>query len=303
MSKATSESTPPATGDEHTYLVSLGSRVRRARERRGLSRKGLALKSGVSERYLAQLESGQGNISVLLLRRVAHAVEGTLSDLIDEGPDQPIELTLLTRYLQQLTPRKLAQAKSMLMSAFGEHGNAKSHDRVALIGLRGAGKSALGKRFAEGLGVAFIELDKEVEREAGTPLAEIFSLYGAGAYHRFERLCLERLIERHARAVIATGGSIVTVPENYDLLRETCFVVWVKASPEEHMQRVIAQGDTRPLSGRGQAMSELHRILEDRTPLYRLADAALDTSGTSAEQSLQQLQELYQRFKSRTLER
>lgn len=300
MSRDASDPAPPPEGHERAYLAFLGNRVRRARERLGLSRRGLALRSGVSERYLAQLESGQGNISVLLLRRVAHAVETVLPDLLDERPDRPLELTLLARYLQQLTPRKLAQAKSMLMSAFGEHGNAKSNDRVALIGLRGAGKSALGRRFAEALGAPFIELDREVEREAGTALAELFSLYGANAYHSFERRCLERIIEKHTRAVIATGGSIVTVPENYDLLRETCFVVWIQASPEEHMERVIAQGDTRPLSGRGQAMAELRRILDDRSPLYRLADAAVDTSGRSTDESLQQLQDLHRRFAATT---
>lgn len=160
--------------DDQAYLQQLGARVRDARTRHGLSRKALAAKSGVSERYLAQLESGQGNISILLLRQVAAALDTPLTELLGERDGHPIELTLLVQYLEKLSPKKLIQAKAILSSAFGEQDPLERRHRIALIGLRGAGKSTLGKGLAEHLGVSFIELDDEIEREAGVPSSEIF---------------------------------------------------------------------------------------------------------------------------------
>ena len=265
---------PTATPDEDArYLMQLGARVRDARNRLGLSRKALAGKSGVSERYLAQIEGGQGNISILLLRQVASALATPLTELLGEQDGHPIELTLLIQYLEKLSPKKLLQAKAILSSAFGEQDPLERRRRVALIGLRGAGKSTLGRKLAEHLGIPFIELNEEIQREAGVPIGEIFSLYGDNAYRRLERRCLERVLERNDRAVISTGGGLVTEPATYELLRNACFTVWVKASPEEHMQRVIAQGDLRPMQGREEAMADLRRILAERNELYSLADA------------------------------
>jgi XRE family aerobic/anaerobic benzoate catabolism transcriptional regulator len=279
--------------DDQAYLQQLGARVRDARTRNGLSRKALAAKSGVSERYLAQLESGQGNISILLLRQVAAALESSLTELLSERDGHPIELTLLVQYLEKLSPKKLVQAKAILSSAFGEQDPLERRNRIALIGLRGAGKSTLGRRLAEHLGVPFIELDDEIEREAGVPASEIFSLYGQNAYRRFEKRCLERIIEHHEHVVIAAGGGIVSDAPTYELLRSACYTVWVKASPEEHMQRVIAQGDLRPMHGREEAMADLRRILAERNELYGLADAVIDTSNKTVDASQEELQNMY----------
>ena len=276
-----------------SYLQQLGARVRDARTRLGLSRKALAGKSGVSERYLAQLESGQGNISILLLRQVSGALETPLTELLSEHDGHPIELTLLIQYLEKLSPKKLLQAKAILSSAFGEHDPLARRNRIALIGLRGAGKSTLGRRLAESLGAPFVELNEEIQREAGVPMGEIFSLYGDNAHRRLERPCLERVLERNDRAVIPAGGGLVTEPSTYELLRNACFTVWVKASPEEHMQRVIAQGDLRPMQGREEAMADLRRILAERNELYGLADAVIDTSNKTVDASQEELQNMY----------
>ena len=282
--------TPPQQLEaaELAYLAHLGERVRAWRLEQGVTRKSLALASGVSERYLAQLESGHGNISVLLLRKVAQAMQVPVEDLARENGDMPAELALLTRFAAALRPEKIAAAHRLLLAQFGS----PRKRRVALLGLRGAGKSSLGARLAETLGVPFVELDREVEREAGSDLGAVFSIYGHDAYRRFERRALERVLRQHDRAVIATGGSLVTDQDNYDLLRERCYCVWLRASPEEHMSRVISQGDMRPFKGRSAALDEIRRLLADRDRLYARADAVLDTSGKPVRQSLAQLRNL-----------
>jgi XRE family aerobic/anaerobic benzoate catabolism transcriptional regulator len=270
------------------YLAALGDRVREARARRGQSRKGLAADSGVSERYLAQLEAGQGNVSILLLRQIAAALEMPVTELLAEDHADAVELALTTQFLKRLPRQKLAAVRSQLVR---DYGNARDErmKRIALIGLRGAGKSTLGAKLAKALAAPFVELDREIEREAGTSLSEIFLLYGQAGYRRYERRCLERILEKNERAVIATGGSIVSEPGTYELLLSSCFAVWLKAAPEEHMARVIAQGDTRPMAGNDQAMEDLRRILEGRAMLYGQADVVVDTEGKSVEKSLAEL--------------
>src|SRR5260370_19328092 len=228
---------------ERGYLAALGDRVREARARRGMSRKLLARDSGVSERYLAQLESGQGNVSILLLRQIATALNLSLTELLAEDSGDAVELTLTTQFLKRLPRQTLAAVRSQLV---GDYGSARDErmKRIALIGLRGAGKSTLGAKLARALGAPFVELDREIEREAGTSLSEIFLLYGQAGYRRYERRCLERVLEKNGRAVIATGGSSVSEPATYELRLAACFPVWLRAAPEEHMARVIAQGDT-----------------------------------------------------------
>jgi XRE family transcriptional regulator, aerobic/anaerobic benzoate catabolism transcriptional regulator len=273
---------------ERDYLLSLGERLRDARMKRGMSRKLLATGSGVSERYLAQLEAGLGNVSILLLRQIATALELPLTDLLAEDSAESAELSLTTQFLKKLPRQKLAAVHSQLVR---DYGNARDErmKRIALIGLRGAGKSTLGAKLAKALAAPFVELDREVEREAGTSLSEIFLLYGQSGYRRYERRSLERVLERNERAVIATGGSIVSEPGTYDLLLSSCFTVWLKAAPEEHMARVIAQGDTRPMAGNDQAMEDLRRILDGRAMLYNQADVVVDTAGKSVEKSLAEL--------------
>jgi XRE family aerobic/anaerobic benzoate catabolism transcriptional regulator len=208
----------------------------------------------VSERYLAQLEAGQGNISVLLLRKLAHAMQVTVESLARETPDQD-----------------------------------PARRRIALLGLRGAGKSTLGAKLAAALGVAFVELDSEVEREAGAKLGEVFAMYGQEAYRRFERRALERVLRAHQAAVIAAGGSLVTDPDTYRLLLDNCYSVWLKAKPEEHMNRVIAQGDMRPFKGRSAALDEIRKLLADRDRLYSRAEVTIETSGRSLKSALEEL--------------
>ncbi|HZP94567.1 MAG TPA: helix-turn-helix transcriptional regulator [Burkholderiales bacterium] len=271
--------------EDAALLRTLGERVRDARSRRGLTRRMLARDSGVSERYLAQLESGRGNASILLLRQIGAAVGLSPAALLSRPDEEPAELGFIYQFLRRLPPQRLARVREQLLRDYG-NAMAVRGKRVALVGLRGAGKSTLGAALAAALRVAFIELDREIEREAATSLAEIFLLYGQQGYRRYERRCLEKTLEAHERCVIATGGSIVSEPSTYDLLRSTCFTVWLKASPEEHMARVIAQGDTRPMAGNAQAMDDLRRILAGRAPLYGQADATVETAGRSVRQSL-----------------
>jgi XRE family aerobic/anaerobic benzoate catabolism transcriptional regulator len=279
------------TGDsgEAVYLHLLGDRIREARARRGMTRKILARDSKVSERYLAQLEAGQGNISIALLRQIAHAMGLPLGDLVREEPDRPVELTLLIQTLSRLQAKDLAEARKLLSETFGAAVESERRHRIALIGLRGAGKSTLGARLAKELSVPFIELDREIERDSGTSLSEVFDLYGQAAYRRYERRALESVIERHDRAIIATGGSIVSEAGTFDLLLAACYTVWLTAAPEEHMGRVVAQGDYRPMAENDEAMEDLRRILAGRTALYSKADATVDTAGKTVEQSLREL--------------
>jgi len=279
---------PNLNADDAVFLQKLGERVREARARRGMTRRILARDSSVSERYLAQLEAGQGNVSVLLLRQIGGALGIPLNDLLRDDDNQPVELTLIQQFLQRLPKQRLARIRAQLLRDFGSP-PADRGKRIALIGLRGAGKSTLGPALARKLDLAFVELDQEIERDAGISLSEIFLLYGQQGYRRYERRCLERLIESHERCVIATGGSIVSEPATYDLLLSTCFTVWLKAAPEEHMARVVAQGDTRPMAGNAQAMEDLRRILDGRGMLYGQADATVDTAGQTVEQSLKAL--------------
>jgi XRE family aerobic/anaerobic benzoate catabolism transcriptional regulator len=239
---------------ESAYLARLGDRVRAWRTSHGTTRKQLSAASGVSERYLAQLEAGQGNISVLLLRKVARAMGVKVESLVreEQAQEKPIEL----------------------------------------VGLRGAGKSTLGAKLAEALKMPFVELDREVEKEAGAKLGEVFAMYGQDAFRRFERRALERVLAQHTSAVIAAGGGLVTDPATYELLLERCTCVWLKTSPEEHMARVIAQGDMRPFKGRSAALEEIRKLLADRDELYGKSDFTLSTSDKSPRTCLAELRSL-----------
>lgn len=280
---------PDLTVDENEYLLMLGERIRELRARRGMTRKNLAQHSGVSERYLAQLETGHGNISIILLRQIAQGMGLPLVDLVREGPEQPPELTLLIQYLSRFPPKTLVSARRLLEDELEVADRATRRQRIALIGLRGAGKTTLGTMLANQLAVPFIELAKRIESDAGAELSEIFSLYGQGAYRRYERRSLESVIEHHESFVIVPGGSIVSEPGTFDLLLSSCFTIWLRASPEEHMARVIAQGDYRPMKGSQEAMEDLKRILSGRIGMYSRADAVVDTSGKSIERSFAEM--------------
>jgi len=275
-------------GADEAFLARLGAKVRDARLQRNLTRKALSQASAVSERHLAELEAGRGNVSVLVLRKIAATLGMPPAELLHDGDGQALELTLIQEFLERLPRQRLARVRALLQREYGS-ASAERSERIALVGLRGAGKSTLGEALATELKVPFIELARVVEREAGTGLSEIFLLYGQQGYRRYEQRCLGKVLEAHARCVIATGGSIVSEPATYDLLLSSCFTVWLKARPEEHMARVTAQGDMRPMAGNTQAMADLKRILQSRAALYGQADAVVDTAGRNAKQSLKDL--------------
>jgi len=279
----------PESAAEADYLRIIGERVRQTRARRGMTRKLLARDSGVSERYLAQLETGQGNISILLLRQIARALDTPVEALVLQGPEPSVDLVHTTEFLRRLLAAELTQARRLLVQHFGGVDLEARRGRIALIGLRGAGKSTLGAMLADRLEAPFLELDRLIEQASGVALSAIFDLYGQSGFRRLERHCLDQVIERYPRFVLATGGSLVSEPATFERLLTMCFTVWLRATPEEHMQRVIAQGDMRPMADNRESMSDLRRILEVREPLYRKADVMLGTSNSSPEQSTESL--------------
>jgi XRE family aerobic/anaerobic benzoate catabolism transcriptional regulator len=274
-------------------MSELGGRVRAWRARRGVTRKALAADSGLSERFLADVESGKGNVSINSLEAVARALHISLLELLQDAV-RPA-LTRVQGLLLRLDDTQLDQAYSLLGKTFGMNDAAGREQRVALIGLRGAGKSTLGNQLATARGVPFIELDREIEREAGTSMNEILLLHGQAGYRRYERRALFRIAEEHPDGVVmTTGGSIVSERETFDLLQSRFYCVWLKASPEEHMARVVAQGDMRPFDAtRGatnEALEDIRRILASREELYARADAVVDTAARTLKQSLKDLE-------------
>jgi len=293
--------TPPATtpskvstlhpGDltaDGDFLLSLGKRVRELRNRRGMTRKQVSQEADVSERHLAQLESGEGNISVVLLQRIAEALHMPIADLFAAQIEEPGGKGLIQRCLERLPQHRLEDVVFRLVRDFGNEEKTRRM-RIALIGMRGAGKSTLGAKLAAETDTAFVELDCEIEKDTGMPLGEIFSLYGQSGFRAIEKRTLERVLKENERAIISVGGGVVSEKETFDFLLSQCYTVWIKARPEEHMSRVVAQGDFRPMAANNQAMEDLRRILEAREPLYRKADFVLETSGTSVEESFTKL--------------
>ena len=290
-----------AEPDPKVTLSELGGRVRAWRARRGMTRKQLAADSGLSERFLADVEGGKGNVSINSLEAAASALNITILELLQDAP-RPA-LARAQALLGRLDDTQLDQAYSLLAATFGLNDAQGREQRIALIGLRGAGKSTLGAQLAAQRGVPFVELDREIEREAGTSMNEILLLHGQAGYRRYERRALLRIAEDHGDGVVmTTGGSIVSERETFDLLQSRFYCVWLKASPEEHMSRVVAQGDMRPFNAArgergeiaqgamGEAMEDLRRILSSREALYARADAVVDTAARSVKQSLKDLE-------------
>jgi XRE family aerobic/anaerobic benzoate catabolism transcriptional regulator len=258
-----------------------------------MTRKQLAHDAGVSERHLAQLEMGEGNTSIVLLRRITIALNISLSDLFMDVIEPQPEKRFIQNLLERLPDHRLPEVAQKLIREFGEDVKLR-WSRLALIGLRGAGKSTLGAKIAKEFKAPFVELDAEIEKDAGIPLAEIISLYGQSGYRRIERQTLERVLQQHERVMISVGGGVVSEKENYDYLLKNCFTIWIKAQPEEHMARVIAQGDFRAMENNDEAMEDLRRILEAREPLYEKADGVVDTSGDTVEKSFAKLKNVIQ---------
>jgi XRE family transcriptional regulator, aerobic/anaerobic benzoate catabolism transcriptional regulator len=267
---------------EATFLEQLGQRVRTMRALRGMSRKVLAKVSGISERYIAQLEAGRGNVSIVLLRRVSNAMGAHLEDLIPHQ-EPSLDWAVIRELMRKATPAQVAQAKDILAG----HGTSSQHGTafagIALIGLRGAGKSTLGKLLAKKIGWNFVELNKEIETQNGLSVAEIIALYGQEGFRRLEQAALTQLLARKELTVLATGGGIVSEPVTFDLILSSFYTIWLKAEPEEHMARVRKQGDLRPMADDRSAMAELRNILTSREPLYARANAVVDTAGLSVD--------------------
>jgi len=274
----------PAEVDDRIYLQSLAERVRLARARRGMSRRLLAEQSGLSERYIAMVEGGRGNVSVLLLRAIAGALGLNSADLLFDRQEGPIDMLIAG-----LTEEQVKEAHAVLARHFAVRASPGRETRVALVGLRGAGKSSLGRMLAEARQVPFYELGREVERVAKAALREIFARHGQTGFRRLEYDALEQLLEGAGAFVIAAGGGIVSTPAAYTMLLRSCRTIWVRAAPEEHMERVLAQGDLRPMRDSRTAMDDLRAILSAREPLYARADLVLDTTGKSLEESFAEL--------------
>ncbi len=284
LSRASSRESDPV-------LQRLGERVRDLRAARGMSRKALAKDADVSERFLADLEAGVGNASVLLLNKLADALALPLADILGDHGESRADLRLSMQILSSLSDAKLEEARKLLQGRFIHEGAAALRtSRIALIGLRGAGKSTLGAKLAKELRFRFVELDKIIEELSGMDTAQIHSMLGQSAYRRYERQALEAtVVEGGHGVVIATPGSIVSEAQTYSYLLASCFTIWLKASPEEHMARVIAQGDMRPMAGNREAMEDLRRILANRNELYAKADRTIDTSSTTVSASFDEL--------------
>jgi len=273
---------------ETSFLEQLGQRVRTMRALRGMSRKVLAKVSGISERYIAQLEGGKGNVSIVLLRRVASAMGAHLEDLIPASEPSP-DWAVIRDLLRKASPNQIAQAKDVLAGQNTSLQRRLSFAGIALIGLRGAGKSTLGKMLAKEIGWNFVELNKEIEAQNGLSVAEIIALYGQEGFRRMEQAALGELLVRKQLTVLATGGGIVSEPLTFDLVLSSFYTIWLKAEPEEHMARVRGQGDLRPMADNRSAMAELRTILRSREPLYARASAVVDTAGLTVDEAAARL--------------
>lgn len=282
--------TAPAGEARNPLLAALGDRVRNLRAQRGLTRKAVAVAADVSERHLANLEYGIGNASILVLQQVAGALHCSLAELVGDVTTSSPEWLLIRELLENRSESDLRRARVALGELLGTASvDPARHRRIALVGLRGAGKSTLGQMLADDLDVPFVELSREIEKLAGCSVREIHDLYGTNAYRRYERRALEESIQIYSEVVIATPGGIVSDPATFNELLAHCTTVWLQAAPEEHMGRVAAQGDTRPMAASKEAMEDLRRILNGRAAFYSKADLSVDTSGKSLAQSFQTL--------------
>jgi XRE family aerobic/anaerobic benzoate catabolism transcriptional regulator len=293
-----------ATGDGHAdFLATLGQRVRDARARHGMTRRMLAWDSGISERYLAELEGGRGNFSLLMLQKLAGAIGEPLPQLVEDGPPRPAAYTLLTERLRRLDTGELNEVSAMIAGRFGA--TRDRLDRIALIGLRGAGKSTLGPLLAQHLGYEFVEISRAIVAEAGASVEEVFEVGGQAAYRRYELRALQRLIADRTRLVLAAGGGLVSETATFQCLLDSCHTIWLSCTPREHWTRVMRQGDYRVSQGAvpAGALADMRRILAQREPLYQLADARLVTSSKTVRTSARELIELVERARRQAAER
>lgn len=270
------------------YIDQIGQRVRGVRAQRGITRKNLAMHSGVSERYLAQVETGQANMSISMLWRIAEAMDVGMGDLLPNNHGVEVELAPLREFIGRLSRDEQKEAYKLLLKHYaGPRGPVGG---VALLGLRGAGKTTIGSRLAAEFHIPFIKLSDVIERIGGMEISEIFSLRGQRTYRRLERQALQEVLDKNDKVVLEVGGSLVSEKQTFDQLLSSFFTVWVRATPSEHMSRVVEQGDFRPMEGKtDEAMEDLKHILAEREPYYQAANYILDTSGRSVDECLQEL--------------
>ena len=274
------------------FAGEIGRMVRLGRAKRGMSRRQLAQESGTSERYLAQIESGAGNPSVLVMRGIADALELPIVELLPRANGRSAAYARIVDLLGRVPPAELGSIADTIERRLDQAAATDRGRRIALVGLRGAGKSTLGRMLAERLGCPFVELDRMVEQEYGASVPLLIEMSGVATFRRHERACLERVVSENERAVIATAGGIVSNPETYGLLLRRAHTVWLSAQPDEHMSRVMKQGDFRPMAHNREAMADLHAILEARRGDYARAEAKLDTSGATVQQSFARLNKI-----------
>ena len=279
----------PQRDDHRAFVAAVGRLVRLSRAKRGMTRRQLAQASGASERYLAQIKGGQGNPSVIILASIARALDVPIIELLPRSNGRTAAMAHILDVLGRVPVAELPALTELIERRAGQDAAVDRGRRIALIGLRGAGKSTLGRRLAGALGCPFVELDRLVEEDYGAPIPDLIEMGGLATFRRHERACLERVIEKHEAAVIATAGGIVANAETFSLLLRRTHAVWIKARPDEHMRRVMAQGDFRPMAQNREAMADLVAILDARRADYARAQAELDTSGDTVEQSLAKL--------------
>jgi XRE family transcriptional regulator, aerobic/anaerobic benzoate catabolism transcriptional regulator len=285
----------PDAADQDAFVAALGHLVRLARAKRGMTRRQLAQASGASERYLAQIESGQGNPSVIILKSIAQALDVPIIELLPRANGRSAAMTHILDLIARVPLAELPALAELIESRASANVASDRARRIALVGLRGAGKSTLGQRLAQALGCPFIELDRLVEQDYGARIPDLIEMAGLATFRRYERICLERVIAQHAAVVIAAAGGIVSSSENYALLLRHSHTIWVKARPDEHMRRVMEQGDFRPMAQNREAMADLNAILDARRADYARAQAELDTSGDTVEQSFAKLRDIAER--------
>ena len=282
----------PEADARHPFLTTLGERVRALRSRRGMTRKALAAQAEVSERHLANLEYGVGNASILVLHQVAQALQCSLSELLGDVTTSNPEWLLLRELLSARDEATLRRVRLAVGEMLGTGGDHRRSACIALVGLRGAGKSTLGALLAEDLGFPFVELSREIEKFAGCSVAEIQGLYGVNAYRRYERRALEEAIQIYPEAVIATPGGLVSDAATFNLLLSHCTTIWLQADAEDHMKRVAAQGDMRPMAASREAMEDLRGILAGRAAFYGKAEFSLNTSAQPLDVTFSMLREM-----------
>ena len=281
--------------DKHPFLVALGERVRATRARRGITRKAAAQMAGVSERHWANLEYGEGNVSVLVMLQVAQALQCALAELVGDFTTGSADWLLIRELLEHSDEATMARVRLAIGDALGAPSQGGPSTRVALMGLRGAGKSTLGQRLADDLGYSFVELSRHIEQFAGCSVAEIQGLYGQNAYRRYERRALEEVIQTYPEAVLAVPGGLVSDQASFNLMLTHCSTVWLQADPEDHMRRVIAQGDMRPMASVAEAMDDLRGILAGRMPFYAKAQIKVNTSDQALDETFALLRQRVRR--------